>query len=97
MMENSLVGKTFVFTGDLATITRKQAMLEVEKRGGICKETISKKTDYLVVGLLPLDHFLAGTKSTKIKKAEEYINKGIPIKIITDLEFFRMIKQKQVS
>lgn len=95
-MNENFKGKTFVFTGSLASIGREKAIKEVVKRGGTCKGYIDKNTSYLVVGLEPLEHYLSGTKSTKILKAEEYIKKGHAIKIITDLEFLSILKESNI-
>ena len=47
---------------------------------------MTKKTDLLIVG--------GGSprekKSGKVRKAEEYIEKGIPIQIISEEEFLQM-------
>ncbi|MCK4689068.1 MAG: NAD-dependent DNA ligase LigA, partial [Candidatus Marinimicrobia bacterium] len=55
-------GKTFVFTGSLSTITRDEAKDLVEKLGGKATSSVSKKTDYVVVGENP------GSKATKAKE-----------------------------
>ncbi|RAM52673.1 MAG: DNA ligase [Hapalosiphonaceae cyanobacterium JJU2] len=45
-----LAGKTFVITGTLPTLKRDEAKALIQKAGGKFTESISKKTDYLVVG-----------------------------------------------
>jgi DNA ligase (NAD+) len=45
-----LVGKTFVITGTLPTLKRDEAKALIQKNGGKVTESVSKKTDYLVVG-----------------------------------------------
>ena len=45
-----LVGKTFVVTGTLPTLKRNDAKALIKKNGGKVTDSISKKTDYLVVG-----------------------------------------------
>lgn len=42
--------KTFVLTGTLETLTRDQAKEAIRKRGGKVASSVSKKTDYVVVG-----------------------------------------------
>lgn len=44
------VGKTFVITGTLPTLKRDEAKALIQKNGGKVTESVSKKTDYLVVG-----------------------------------------------
>ncbi|RMD69740.1 MAG: NAD-dependent DNA ligase LigA [Gammaproteobacteria bacterium] len=48
-----LEGKTFVFTGALSSMTREEAKARVEALGGHVSESVSKKTDYVVVGKNP--------------------------------------------
>jgi DNA ligase (NAD+) len=48
-----LAGKTFVLTGTLPTLTREAARELIERRGGRVTGSVSKKTDYVVVGETP--------------------------------------------
>jgi len=54
-------GKTFVFTGTLSSMTRDEAKNFVEKLGGKASSSVSKKTDYVVVGENP------GSKADKAR------------------------------
>lgn len=45
-----LAGKTFVVTGTLPTLKRDEAKALIQKAGGKVTESVSKKTDFLVVG-----------------------------------------------
>ncbi len=51
--ERILAGKTFVFTGALEGFTRDEAQELVMRLGGRVTSSVSKKTDYLVVGKDP--------------------------------------------
>ncbi|MUG91528.1 NAD-dependent DNA ligase LigA [Scytonema sp. UIC 10036] len=55
-------GKTFVITGTLPTLKRDEAKALIQKAGGKVTDSISKKTDYLVVGED------AGSKLTKAQE-----------------------------
>lgn len=55
----SLAGLAFVLTGGLEGFTRDEARAAIEDRGGKVTGSVSKKTDYVVVGEEP------GTKLTK--------------------------------
>ena len=46
-------GKTFVLTGTLETFTRLQAEQLIKERGGRVTDSVSKKTDYLLLGKDP--------------------------------------------
>jgi DNA ligase (NAD+) len=48
-----LRGKTFVITGTLANHSREEAKALIEANGGKVTDSISKKTDYLVLGADP--------------------------------------------
>ena len=49
-VERTLEGKKFVFTGGLSRLTRDEAKRAVEERGGRVTSSVSKGTDYVVVG-----------------------------------------------
>ncbi|MFY9583837.1 MAG: NAD-dependent DNA ligase LigA [Candidatus Acidiferrales bacterium] len=59
--DSRLAGKTFVFTGALARRSREDAAELVSSHGGKTSSTVSKKTDYVVVGADP------GSKYDKAK------------------------------
>ncbi|MBP8718407.1 MAG: NAD-dependent DNA ligase LigA, partial [Candidatus Atribacteria bacterium] len=66
-------GLTFVFTGELKTLTREQAKEAVINRGGEVSENVSKKTSFVVVGENP------GSKYEKAQK--------LGVQIISEAEF----------
>ncbi|CAN1211857.1 NAD-dependent DNA ligase LigA [Tumidithrix helvetica PCC 7403] len=55
----SLLGKVFAITGTLPTLKRDEAKAKIQAAGGKVTDSVSKKTDYLVVGEE------AGSKLTK--------------------------------
>ncbi len=72
-------GKTFVFTGELESMSRDEAKNKIRMLGGDLSETVSKNTDYVIAGS---NH---GSKFTKAQK--------LGIKIIDEKEFLRIIKE----
>jgi DNA ligase (NAD+) len=74
--ERPFEGKTFVFTGTLASMTRSEAERLVAQLGGHAASSVSKNTDYVVAGENP------GSKLTKAQQ--------LGITILTEEEFKRM-------
>jgi DNA ligase (NAD+) len=67
-----LAGLTFVFTGTLPTMSRDQAKTLIEARGGKVTGSVSKKTDYLLLGENPGSKLAkAQSMGTKIIGEEE--------------------------
>ncbi len=75
--DQSLNGQTFVFTGELASMSRPEAEDLVKKRGGTPSGSVSKKTSYVVVGKDP------GSKYDKAKK--------LGVQILSEQEFVKLI------
>jgi DNA ligase (NAD+) len=61
---DALAGKSFVVTGTLAGMTRDEAKRRIRAQGGKVTGSVSKKTDYVVVGTDP------GSKAAKAKELE---------------------------
>jgi DNA ligase (NAD+) len=49
-IESKLAGKTFVLTGTLPSLSRSEAKALIEGAGGKVTSSISRKTDYVIVG-----------------------------------------------
>ncbi|HSQ87068.1 MAG TPA: NAD-dependent DNA ligase LigA [Desulfobacterales bacterium] len=60
--DDQLAGKVFVLTGTLENLTRDEARRIIENAGGKVTGSVSRNTDYLVVGASP---------GSKLKRAQE--------------------------
>ena len=83
-------GKTIVFTGALVTMTRDGAATHASQFGFKIGSSVTKKTDYLVVGVQDLSTLAGHDKSTKQRKAEELVADGVKIEILTENDFVRI-------
>lgn len=94
--ENSeFFGKVCVFTGVLDKMQRKDAMQIVTNLGGICKDTLTQNTNYLILGDNSYCSTIKDGKSSKHKKAEDYILRGCDLKIIPESVFYDIIFEEQ--
>lgn len=75
---DELVGKTFVLTGTLTSMTRDEAGEEIKKRGGKTSSSVSKNTSFVVAGANP---------GSKLDKAEK-----LGVIILSEEEFLDMIR-----
>ncbi len=76
-------GKSVVVTGILEGMARSEAEKMVKELGGRVSSSVSKKTDYLIVGKDP---------GSKLDKAKEF-----GVKILTEDKFLEMTKNKCLS
>ena len=68
---------TFVLTGTLEGMARDEAKRHIRERGGDISESVSKKTDYVVVGSDP------GSKADRAKK--------LGVKMVDEKEFLKLL------
>lgn len=73
-----LAGKTFVLTGTMESMDRGEAEKKLKSRGAKATSSVSKKTDYVVVGDSP---------GSKLKKAQE-----LGITVLSEAEFLELLE-----
>ena len=78
--QSSFLGKTFVLTGTLPTLTREQATAKIEALGGKVSGSVSKKTDFVLAG---------AEAGSKLSKAQE-----LGVKILDEAEFLKLASGK---
>lgn len=89
-----IFGKSFCFTGKLDQMVRKDACQIVVNMGGSLTGTVTKKTNYLVLGSTDYCKTIKDGKTSKQKKADELQKKGFDIMVITEDVFYQMIEDK---
>lgn len=77
LKSDSLVGKSFVLTGTLSSMSREAAKEIIQEHGGVVTSAVSKNTDYVVVGESP------GSKFDKAQK--------LGITLLTEDQFQELI------
>lgn len=90
-ISHPLYGKTCVFTGALEKMVRKDAMQLVVNLGGNVGDNITKKTNFLIVGNTDYIANVKGSKTSKMKKAENLKLSGCDIEIIPENVFYEML------
>jgi len=75
---DKLAGKTIVVTGTLENFSRRQVEYEIRQAGGKTSSSVSRKTDFVLVGENP---------GSKLDKARQ-----LGVKVISEKEFFEIIK-----
>ena len=80
-MTELLAGKVFVLTGTMESMTRRQAKEMIAAAGGKVSGSVSRNTDYVVVG---------ESAGSKLAKARE-----LGIHIIDEVAFREMLDQRE--
>lgn len=84
-------GKNCVFTGKLEKFTRKEAAQIVANIGGHCENTVTKNTNFLIVGDMDYRNGMQGNKTAKLKKAEQFIEDKQELQILPESAFYDLI------
>lgn len=89
--EHNFYNKKLVFTGTLISMSRSEAAQKVVNMGGFVGDSITKDTDFLVMGIQDYTKLADGKESSKTKKAKRLINEGKDIQIIDEEDFLKML------
>lgn len=90
--ENFFYNRHIVFTGKLDKMARKDAMQIVVNLGGILDNSVTKSTNYLILGNNDYNASIKRGKSSKHKKAEKLKSEGQDIEIIDEFTFYDLIE-----
>jgi DNA ligase (NAD+) len=74
-----LAGKEFVITGTLVAFPRAEAEVRIRSLGGVAKDNVTQKTNYLVVGTDP---------GSKLARAQE-----LGIRILKEEDFLKLLEE----
>lgn len=88
-----LKNKTVVITGEFSAFSRKELAQELLNLGAIVKNSVTKQTDYLLVGTQDLALVGEDGLSGKQEKAYALIEKGVQITILNEPEINEIISQ----
>ncbi|WP_375414657.1 exonuclease domain-containing protein [uncultured Bradyrhizobium sp.] len=86
-----LAGETIVFTGSLQ-VSRALAAADAAAAGCNVMDSVTKKTTILVLGDQDLQLTRGQEKSSKHRKAEDLIARGVAIRIVGESDFMLMIR-----
>jgi DNA ligase (NAD+) len=81
--DDTLTGKTFVFTGGLSRFTREEAKRLVEDRGAQVASSVSKKTSFVVAGEDP---------GSKLEQARR-----LGVTVLSEHEFVELMEKQEGS
>lgn len=88
---NPIFGKVVVFTGALSSMSRLNAFQIVADLGATPQDSVTKKTNFLVIGKADFVKSVKEGKTSKMKKAESLIAKGSDLAILSEDAFFDLI------
>ena len=90
--DGPLAGHCVVFTGQLS-MTRYDAADVAAESGASVSQNVTRKVSMLVVGMRERGHQELYGKSGKHKKAEQLIEKGLEIEILSEDDFLALVGQ----
>ncbi len=77
-------GRIFVFAGELAYGPRRACEREVMELGGECERTVTRRTDYLVIGALAATDWSQEGFGSMVDEVVQYRARGVPIAIVSE-------------
>lgn len=88
-------GKKIVFTGELQSMTRKEAETAVMKAGGFPLTAVSSKTNMLIFGWQDPRALKGKPLSSKRLKAEKLKAEGADIEVVDEVQFLEMLRDPE--
>ena len=95
--EGPLFAKKIVFTGTLESMPRREAFQLTVDAGATPSLSVSKRTDYLVMGVTDLRQVGETGRSSKHRKALALAAEGSPVEIIDEEQFICLLAGVRTS
>jgi hypothetical protein len=77
-------GNTFVFAGDMAFGPHRACEREVVELGGACERSVTRRTDYLVIGALAASDWFQDGFGTQVNEVVQLRTRGATIAIVSE-------------
>lgn len=77
-------GRTFVLAGEMAFGPRRACEREIVELGGRCERSVSRRTDYLVIGSLAGEDWAQEGFGALVDEVVQYRARGVPIAIVSE-------------
>ena len=84
-------GKSFCLSGNFEHGEKSDVGKAIEVVGGVVVTSVSKKTDFLVVGGIGSTEWKFGNYGSKVSKALGLKEKGVPIVIFSEADLFKLL------
>jgi tetratricopeptide (TPR) repeat protein len=95
-MTEQFEGKVVVFASNLLLLSREEAVHLAESAGARVQSRLSRKVDFLVIGLDGWPLQANGAPSAILRRANELLNEGKRLKVIGEREFLRSLGAGQL-
>lgn len=77
-------GRTFVFAGEMVFGPHRACEREVVDLGGTCERTVTRRTDYLVIGGIAAGEWSQQGFGASVNEVVQHRARGVPIAIISE-------------
>lgn len=84
--------KIVVFTGELNSMSRSEAINIINDLGGITRNSVTKKTNILITNVKNIEGLSPNQMSNKLRTAVNYINQGQDLTIVNEEKFEKILK-----
>ena len=83
--------KVFCLTGTFNCGSKDSIEKKIINKGGICRKSVTFKTDYLIVGNSGSAYWKFANYGDKVQKAIEFKEKGVKIDVIKECDFLKQL------